>query len=46
MQRQVHILFQNCLKKHLDGENYFAVESIQITAEGKIVIIFYGWRNI
>jgi hypothetical protein len=36
MQRQVHILFENYLKRHLDGKNYFAVESTQVTAEGEI----------
>jgi hypothetical protein len=46
MQRQVHIVFENYLKRHLDGKNYFAVDSIQITAEGKLVIIFHGWSNV
>jgi hypothetical protein len=29
----------------LHGRNYFAVENIQVTAEGELVIIFYGWSN-
>jgi hypothetical protein len=32
-------------EEHLNGENYFAVENIQVISEGVLVIIFYGWSN-
>lgn len=37
MQYHMHILFKNYLKRHLDGKYYFAVENIQVIAEGEFV---------
>jgi hypothetical protein len=37
MQYHMHIFFKNYLKRHLDGKYYFAVENIQVIAEGEFV---------
>jgi hypothetical protein len=34
--------FRKFPEEHLDGENYFAVESIQVISEGVLVNNFYG----
>jgi hypothetical protein len=39
MQHHFPILFENILE-HLDGENYFAVDNIQVIAEGELVDSF------
>ena len=33
------------LKRHLDGQNYFAMENIQVIAEGLLVNCFYTWSS-
>jgi len=37
MQLYMHIVFENYFKRHLAGKHYFAVENLQVIAEGHLV---------
>lgn len=37
MQLYLHIVFENYFKRHLAGKHYFAVENLQVIAEGHLV---------
>ena len=37
---------KRCLQRHVDGENYIAVENIQVIAEEEMVKPFYNWSSV
>jgi hypothetical protein len=39
MQHNVPILFENIPEKQLVGKNYFAVENIEVIAEGNLLTV-------
>jgi hypothetical protein len=37
---------KRCLQRHVDGNNYIAVENIQVIAVEEFVNPFYNWSNM